>query len=76
MIIDGKLICLKWGKKYYKNSFGFDCKIVNCMFNLVVCLCKLDVFVIIFMIVQDFYLVDFVDQFMKINNGKVFYSSL
>lgn len=35
MIMDGKFICIKKGKWYYKNSFGFDCIIVNWMFNLV-----------------------------------------
>ena len=29
MITDGKPTCLKIGKRYYKNSFGLDRKVVN-----------------------------------------------
>ena len=76
MITDGKPTCLKRGKKYYKNSFGLDRKIVNRTLNLAARLRKLDVPVTTFMIAQDPYLVDFVDQFTKTNNGKAFYSSL
>ncbi|MEL6657170.1 MAG: VWA domain-containing protein [Bacteroidota bacterium] len=76
MITDGKPTCLKRGKKYYKNSFGLDRKIVNRTLNLAARLRKLDVPVTTFMIAQDPYLVDFVDQFTRTNNGKAFYSSL
>jgi uncharacterized protein with von Willebrand factor type A (vWA) domain len=34
MITDGKPTCLKIGKRYYKNSFGLDRKVVNRCINL------------------------------------------
>jgi Ca-activated chloride channel family protein len=76
MITDGKPTCIKKGKKYYKNSFGLDRKIVNRTLNLATRLRKLDVPVTTFMIARDPYLVNFVEQFTQANNGKAFYSSL
>ena len=62
MITDGKPTCIKKGNQYYKNSFGLDRKI--------------NIPITTFMIARDPYLVNFVDQFTKANNGKAFYSSL
>ncbi|MFK7980847.1 MAG: VWA domain-containing protein [Saprospiraceae bacterium] len=76
MITDGKPTCIKKGKKYYKNSFGLDRKIVNRTLNLAARCKKMDVPVTTFMIAKDPYLVNFVEQFTKANNGKAFYSSL
>jgi len=76
MITDGKPTCIKKGKKYYKNSFGLDRKIVNRTLNLAARCKKMDVPVTTFMIARDPYLVNFVEQFTKANNGKAFYSSL
>lgn len=76
MITDGKPTCLKRGKKYYQNSFGLDRKIVNRTLNLAARLRKVNVPVTTFMIARDPYLVEFVEQFTKANNGKAFYSSL
>ena len=76
MITDGKPTCIKKGKKYYKNSFGLDRKIVNRTLNLAARCKKMDVPITTFMIAQDPYLVNFVDQFTKANNGKAFYSNL
>jgi uncharacterized protein with von Willebrand factor type A (vWA) domain len=76
MITDGKPTCLKRGNKYYQNSFGLDRKIVNRTLNLAARLRKVNVPVTTFMIARDPYLVDFVEQFTKANNGKAFYSSL
>ena len=76
MITDGKPTCIKKGKKYYKNSFGLDRKIINRTLNLATRCRKLDVPITTFMIARDPYLVRFVDQFTKANNGKAFYSSL
>ena len=75
-ITDGKPTCIKKGKKYYKNSFGLDRKIINRTLNLATRCRKLDVPITTFMIARDPYLVRFVDQFTKANNGKAFYSSL
>lgn len=76
MITDGKPTCLKRGKKYYQNSFGLDRKIVNRTLNLAARLRKVNVPVTTFMIARDPYLVEFVEQFTKANNGKAFFSSL
>lgn len=76
MITDGKPTCIKKGKKYIKNSFGLDRKIVNRTLNLAQRCRKNNVPITTFMIAQDPYLVQFVDQFTRANNGKAFYSSL
>ncbi len=76
MITDGKPTCIKKGKNYYKNSFGLDRKILNRTLALAANCRKINVPITTFMIARDPYLVNFVDQFTKANNGKAFYSSL
>jgi Ca-activated chloride channel homolog len=76
MITDGKPTCIKKGKRYYKNSFGLDRTIVNRTLSLAMRCRKLQVPITTFMIARDPYLVNFVDQFTRANNGKAFYSSL
>ncbi len=76
MITDGKPTCIKIGKKHYKNSFGLDRKILNRTLALAVNCRKNQIPITTFMIARDPYLVNFVDQFTKANNGKAFYSSL
>ena len=76
MITDGKPTCIKKGKKYIKNSFGLDRKIVARTLNLATKARKMQIPITTFMIARDPYLVRFVDQFTKANNGKAFYSSL
>lgn len=76
MITDGKPSCIKIGKKYYKNSFGLDKKIINRTLGLAVKCRKLNIPVTTFMIARDPYLMQFVDQFTQLNNGKAYYSSL
>jgi len=76
MITDGKPTCIKKGKKYYKNAYGLDRTILNRTLGLAVKCRKLDIGITTFMIARDPYLVDFVDQFTKANDGKAFYSSL
>jgi len=76
MITDGKPSCIKIGKKYYQNSFGLDRKILNRTLSRAVKCRKLGIPITTFMIARDPYLIQFVDQFTKANNGKAFYSSL
>lgn len=76
MITDGKPTCIKKGKKYYKNSFGLDRMIVNRTLNLASRCRKMNIPITTFMIARDPYLMRFVDNFTKANNGKAFYSSL
>ncbi len=76
MITDGKPTCIKIGKKYYKNAYGIDRKILNRTLALAVKCRKLNIPVTTFMIARDAWLVEFVDSFTRANNGKAFYSSL
>lgn len=76
MITDGKPTCIKKGKKYIKNSHGLDKNILNRTLALAVKCRKLSIPITTFMIARDPYLIQFVDQFTKTNNGKAFYSSL
>ncbi len=76
MITDGKPTCIKRGKKYYKNAFGLDKKILQRTLNLAAKCRKLNIPITTFMIARDPYLVSFVDQFTRTNNGKAYYSSL
>ncbi len=76
MITDGKPTCIKKGKKYYKNSFGLDRTIINRTLTLATKFRKLDIPITTFMIARDPYLMQFVHQFTKANNGKAFYSNI
>jgi Ca-activated chloride channel homolog len=76
MITDGKPTCLKIGKRYYKNSFGLDRKVINRCTNLAAQCKKLKITITTFMIASDPYLQRFVTEFTEINNGKAFFASL
>jgi Ca-activated chloride channel homolog len=76
MITDGKPTCLKIGKRYYKNSFGLDRKVVNRCINLAAQCKKLKIPITTFMIASDPYLQRFVTEFTETNNGKAFFASL
>jgi len=76
MITDGKPTCLKIGKRYYKNSFGVDRRILNRCLNLATQCKKLKIAITTFMIASDPYLQRFVTEFTESNNGKAFFASL
>lgn len=76
MITDGKPTCLKVGKRYYKNSFGLDRRIVTKCLNLARHCKKLQTPITTFMIARDPYLMRFVEAFTQANGGTAFYSSL
>jgi uncharacterized protein with von Willebrand factor type A (vWA) domain len=76
MITDGKPSCLKEGIKYYKNSFGLDRKIVNKCYNEAAACRRLGIPITTFMIAEDPYLQQFVEEFTETNNGKAFYTGL
>ncbi|HZG01945.1 MAG TPA: hypothetical protein VEY71_13145, partial [Chitinophagales bacterium] len=76
MITDGKPSCIREGKKYYKNSYGLDKKIVSKTLNMAAQCRRLNIPITTFMIAQDPYLQQFVRDFTRINNGRAFYSSL
>lgn len=76
MITDGKPTCLKIGKRYYKNAYGLDHKILNKTLNLAAQCRKLKIPITTFMVTADPWLQRFVKEFTEINNGKAFFSSL
>lgn len=76
MITDGKPTCLKIGKRYYKNSFGLDRKVVNRCLNLAAQCKKLRIPITTFMIATDPYLQRFVQEFTEMNQGKAYFASL
>lgn len=76
MITDGKPTCLKVGKKYYKNSFGLDRKILSRTLNLAAQCRKLKIPITTFMVASDPWLQQFVQEFTETNQGKAFFSSL
>jgi len=76
MITDGKPSCLKEGINYYKNSFGLDKKIVNKCYNEAAACRRLGIPITTFMIAQDTYLQQFIEEFTETNNGKAFYTGL
>ena len=76
MITDGKPTCIKVGKRYYKNSFGVDRRILSRCLNLAAQCKKLKIPITTFMIASDPYLQRFVTEFTETNNGKAFFASL
>ncbi len=76
MITDGKPTCMKAGKRYYKNSFGLDRKIISRTLSLAGQCRKLRIPVTTFMLASDPWLQSFVRDFTEINNGKAFFSGL
>lgn len=76
MITDGKPTCLKVGKRYYKNSFGVDRRILSRCMNLAAQCKKMKIPITTFMIASDPYLQRFVTEFTETNNGKAFFASL
>lgn len=76
MITDGKPTCIKRGKRYYKNAFGLDRQILNRTLTLAIKCRRMQIPITTFMIATDPYLIRFVDQFTRANNGKAFYSRL
>ncbi|MGB0167533.1 MAG: vWA domain-containing protein, partial [Luteibaculum sp.] len=76
MITDGKPTCLKEGDHYYKNSMGHDPKIISKCINLAVKARKSRIPITTFMIANDPYLEQFVEEFTQANKGRAFYSGL
>lgn len=77
MITDGKPSALFTDDgRIYKNSFGLDPKIVNKTLDEAVACRKDKIKITTFMIAQDHYLVNFIKEFTKANNGKAYYSDL
>jgi uncharacterized protein with von Willebrand factor type A (vWA) domain len=77
MITDGKPSCLRMPNgEYYKNSSGLDLFITNKCMNKAKEARKLGIPITTFMIAQDPYLKQFVEEFTEANQGKAFYTGL
>ncbi len=77
MITDGKPSCLhERDGSYYKNSFGLDEYIVGKCYNRAAACRRANIPITTFMIAQDPYLQQFVENFTQANKGKAFYTGL
>jgi uncharacterized protein with von Willebrand factor type A (vWA) domain len=77
MVTDGKASAITMPSgRLYKNSFGLDQKIVNKTLDEAVACRREHIPITTFMIAQDPYLVNFVEELTKANQGRAYYSSL
>ena len=77
MITDGKPSCMRLPDgRYYKNSNGLDQHIISKCYQKAQQARKLQIPITTFMIAQDRYLMQFVKNFTKANQGKAFYTGL
>jgi uncharacterized protein with von Willebrand factor type A (vWA) domain len=77
MITDGKPSAIfDEAGKLYKNSFGLDPRIVNKTLDEAVQCRREKIVVSTFMVARDPYLINFVDEFTKTNQGRAYYSDL
>ena len=77
MVTDGKPSAMfDENGKLYKNSFGLDPKIINKTLDEAIALRREKVRISTFMIAQDNYLIDFVEEMTKANHGRAYYSGL
>ena len=77
MITDGKPSCVKERDgRYYMNSNGLDPYITEMCYTQAAQARKLHIPITTFMIAQDPYLQQFVDEFTEANQGKAFYTGL
>ncbi len=77
MITDGKPSAMfdEFGQ-LYKNPFGLDQKIINKTLDEAVACRKEKITISTFMIARDPYLINFIEELTKANQGRAYYSSL
>lgn len=77
MVTDGKPSAIfDNAGRLYKNSFGLDPRIVNKTLDEAVQCRREKIVVSTFMVARDPYLINFVEEFTKANQGRAYYSSL
>jgi uncharacterized protein with von Willebrand factor type A (vWA) domain len=77
MVTDGKPSAMfDESGRLYKNSFGLDPKIINKTLDEALALRREKIPISTFMIAQDPYLINFVEEMTKINKGRAYYSGL
>ncbi|MDB5034270.1 MAG: von Willebrand factor type [Chlorobi bacterium] len=77
MVTDGKPSAIfEDTGRLYKNSFGLDPRIVNKTLDEAVACRREGITITTFMVAQDPYLVNFVEELTKANHGRAYYSGL
>jgi uncharacterized protein with von Willebrand factor type A (vWA) domain len=77
MVTDGKPSAIfDDAGRLYKNSFGLDPRIVNKTLDEAVQCRREKIVVSTFMVARDPYLINFVEEFTKANQGRAYYSTL
>jgi len=76
MITDGKPSCIWEEGRLFKNPFGLDEKIVNRTLDEATLCRRRGITITTFMVAQDSWLVDFVEQLTRINRGRAYYTGL
>ena len=76
MVTDGKPSAVYDRGRLYKNSWGLDPLVLSKTYNEARMCKKNKIRVTTFMIAQDNYLTEFVDNFSKIVEGQAFYTGL
>lgn len=77
MVTDGKPSAMfDANGRLYKNSFGLDPKIVNKTLDEAVACRREHIPITTFMVARDPYLINFVEELTRANNGRAYYSSL
>jgi uncharacterized protein with von Willebrand factor type A (vWA) domain len=76
MITDGKPSAIDDGQGLYKNPYGLDPKIVARTLDEASDCRRHDITITTFMVTQDPYLAEFVEELSEVNRGRAYYSSL
>jgi uncharacterized protein with von Willebrand factor type A (vWA) domain len=77
MVTDGKPSAIfETNGRLYKNSFGLDPRIVNKTLDEAVACRREKVPITTFMVARDPYLIGFVEELTRVNQGRAYYSSL
>ncbi len=77
MVTDGKPSAMfEESGRLYKNSFGLDPKIVNRTLDEAVACRREGITISTFMVAQDAYLIDFVEDLTKANMGRAYFTGL
>ncbi len=77
MVTDGKPSAIfDESGRLYKNSFGLDPRIVNKTLDEAVACRREKITISTFMVAQDPYLINFVEELTKANHGRAYYSTL
>jgi uncharacterized protein with von Willebrand factor type A (vWA) domain len=77
MITDGKPSAMfEENGRLYKNSFGLDPRIVNKTLDEAVACRREKITISTFMVARDPYLIDFVEELTKANQGRAYYTGL